>query len=194
MGISYRKKISLLCRQEFGLLIFGFMKKTIVVYGSSTGTCEELAGKIAAALGLDDSAVINVSELTPETISENEALILGSATWGCGELQDDWYDGVKVLQSADLNGKVVALFGCGDSESYGDTFCDAIGLLYQEIKDKGCTLTGHGISTDGYLHTDSVALDAEGNFLGLALDEVNQPELTDSRIAAWTEQIAPALQ
>ena len=112
------------------------MKKTIVVYGSSTGTCEELAGKIAAALGLDDSAVINVSELTPETISENEALILGSATWGCGELQDDWYDGVKVLQSADLNGKVVALFGCGDSESYGDTFCDAIGLLYQEIKDK----------------------------------------------------------
>lgn len=52
------------------------MKKTIVVYGSSTGTCEELAGKIAAALGLDDSAVINVSELTPEMISENEALIL----------------------------------------------------------------------------------------------------------------------
>lgn len=170
------------------------MKKTIVVYGSSTGTCEELAGKIAAALGLDDSAVINVSELTPDMISENEALILGSATWGCGELQDDWYDGVKVLQSADLNGKIVALFGCGDSESYGDTFCDAIGLLYQEIKDKGCTLTGHGISTDGYLHTDSVALDAEGNFLGLALDEMNQPELTDSRIAAWAEQIAPTLQ
>lgn len=170
------------------------MKKTIVVYGSSTGTCEELARKIAAALGLDDSAVINVSELTPEVISENEALILGSATWGCGELQDDWYDGVKVLQSADLNGKVVALFGCGDSESYCDTFCDAIGLLYQEIKDKGCTIIGGEVSSEGYLHTDSAALDADGNFMGLALDDVNQPELTDTRIASWTELITPTLQ
>ncbi len=170
------------------------MKKTIVVYGSSTGTCEDLAARIATALGVDKNAVVNVSELTPEMISENEALVLGSATWGCGELQDDWYDGVKVIQNADLNGKVVALFGCGDSESYGDTFCDAIGLLYQEIQKKGCTLVGNGISTDGYLHTDSAALDADGNFLGLALDEVNQPELTDSRIAAWAEQIAPTLQ
>ena len=37
--------------------------------------------------------------------------------------QDDWYDGVKTLKSAGLAGKTVALFGCGDSESYPDTFC-----------------------------------------------------------------------
>ena len=28
-----------------------------------------------------------------------------------GELQDDWYDGIDVLKSADLSGKTVALFG-----------------------------------------------------------------------------------
>lgn len=170
------------------------MKKTIVVYGSSTGTCEDLAGRIATALGVDKNAVVNVSELTPEMISGNEALILGSATWGCGELQDDWYDGIKLIQNADLNGKVVALFGCGDSESYGDTFCDAIGLLYQEIKNKGCIIAGNGVSTDGYLHTDTAALDADGNFVGLALDDINQPELTDSRIAEWAEKVLPNLQ
>lgn len=170
------------------------MKKTMVVYGSSTGTCEDLAARIATALGVDNNAVVNVSELTPEMISGSETLILGSATWGCGELQDDWYDGIKLIQNADLNGKVVALFGCGDSESYGDTFCDAIGLLYQEIKDKGCTIAGCGVSTAGYLHTDSAALDADGNFVGLALDDINQPELTDSRIAEWAEKVKPYLE
>lgn len=170
------------------------MKKTIVVYGSSTGTCEDLATRIATALGVDKNAVVNVSDLTPEMISENEALVLGSATWGCGELQDDWYDGIKLIQNADLSGKVVALFGCGDSESYCDTFCDAIGLLYQAIKDKGCTIAGCGLSATGYLHTDSVALDADGNFVGLALDDINQPELTDSRITDWTEKVKPYLE
>ena len=47
-------------------------------------------------------------------------------------MQDDWYDGVKVLKSADLSMKFVALFGCGDSESYCDTFCDGIGVLYED--------------------------------------------------------------
>lgn len=170
------------------------MKKTIVVYGSSTGTCEDLARRIATALRVDKNAVVNVSELTPEMISENEALILGSSTWGCGELQDDWYDGVKMIQNADLNGKIVALFGCGDSESYGDTFCDAIGLLYQAVVDKGCIIAGNGVNTEGYLHTDSVALDADGNFVGLALDDINQPELTDDRIANWAEKVKPYLE
>ena len=53
-------------------------------------------------------------------------LILGSSTWGCGDLQDDWYDGVEILKKADLTGKKVALFACGDGESYGDTFCEAM--------------------------------------------------------------------
>ena len=84
------------------------MKKTIVVYGSSTGTCEDLARRIATALGVDKNAVVNVSELTPEMISENEALILGSSTWGCGELQDDWQNALPILESADLSGTPVA--------------------------------------------------------------------------------------
>ena len=41
-----------------------------------------------------------------------------TSTWGDGELQDDWYDAIKMIKTADLNGKIVALFGCGDSESY----------------------------------------------------------------------------
>ena len=65
------------------------MNATIVIYGSSTGTCEAIAEKIAQKLGCE---VINVQDLTAEVVNNNQNLILGTSTWGAGELQDDWYD------------------------------------------------------------------------------------------------------
>ena len=94
------------------------MKKTGVFYGSSTGTCEELANQIAEKLGVSSTDVHSVDKMTDDKIKEYEGLVLGTSTWGDGELQDDWYDGVKVLKSAGISKKFVALFGCGDSESY----------------------------------------------------------------------------
>ena len=89
------------------------MKKTLVVYGSSTGTCQGIADKIGAKLGAE---VVDVANLTDGQVDEAENLLLGTSTWGAGELQDDWYDGLEKLKALDLNGKTVALFGCGDSE------------------------------------------------------------------------------
>ena len=99
------------------------MKSTIVVFGSSTGTCENIANTIAEKLGVE---AINVADFSADTIANHDNLILGTSTWGAGELQDDWYDGINVLKNADLSGKTVAIFGCGDSESYSDTFCGAM--------------------------------------------------------------------
>ena len=65
------------------------MNATIVIYGSSTGTCEAIAEKIALKLGCK---ALNVQDLTADIVSVNQNLILGTSTWGAGELQDDWYD------------------------------------------------------------------------------------------------------
>ena len=46
------------------------MKKTVIIYGSSTGTCEELAGRIGARLGVDD--VIGVGDLDDSVIASND--------------------------------------------------------------------------------------------------------------------------
>lgn len=108
------------------------MKKTVIIYGTSTGTCEDLAGRIGAKLGVNN--IINVTDLDDSIIAENDNLILGTSTWGAGEMQDDWYDGIKVLKSANLEGKTVALFGCGDSESYPDTFVGGMAELYNVAK------------------------------------------------------------
>lgn len=167
------------------------MKKTGIFYGSTTGTTESVARLIADKLGIAPADVHEVTQLDTALAESYEALILGTSTWGDGELQDDWYDGLKVLQGAHLSGKTVALFGCGDSESYSDTFCDAMGLLYEGLKDSGCTFVG-AVDDSGYTFSASVAA-TDGLFVGLALDDVNESDQTDDRVSAWAAQLQAAL-
>ena len=164
------------------------MSKTIVIFGSSTGTCEAIAEKIGSRLGAE---VLNVQDLTADVVAANDNIILGTSTWGAGELHDYWYDGINVLKSADLSGKTIALFGCGDCESYGDTFVGGIGELYDAIKNSGASIVG-AVSTDGYTFDDSAAV-VDGQFVGLPLDDVNEDDKTDGRIDAWIAQISPNL-
>ncbi len=164
------------------------MNTTIVIYGSSTGTCEAIAEKIASKLGCE---AMNVQDLTADTINDHQNLILGTSTWGAGELQDDWYDGLKTLQDADLNGKTIALFGCGDCESYSDTFVGGIGELYNGIKDSGARFIG-SVDADGYIFDDSEAV-VDGKFIGLPLDDINEDDKTDARIENWLSAISPEL-
>ena len=162
------------------------MKKTGIFYGSTTGTTESVARLIADKLGIAPADVHEVTKLDTALAESYEALILGTSTWGDGELQDDWYDGLKVLQGAHLSGKVVALFGCGDSESYSDTFCDALGLIYEALLPTGCTFIG-ACDPDGCDATAS-RLCREGRFVGLAVDE-SDPDRSEARTAAWCERI-----
>ena len=164
------------------------MNSTIVVYGSSTGTCEAIAEKIAQKLGCE---AINVQDLTADVVNSNQNLILGTSTWGAGEMQDDWYDGLRTLQAADLAGKTIALFGCGDCESYGDTFVGGMGELYHGIKSSGATFVG-AVETDGYSYDDSEAV-IDDKFVGLPLDDINEDDKTDVRIEAWIAAIMPSL-
>ena len=156
------------------------MSKTIVVYGSTTGTCESIAQTLGDQLGAE---VINVSDLTANQLAEADNIVLGTSTWGAGELQDDWYDGVNVVKSANLSGKRVALFGCGDSASYSDTFCGGMKELYDAAVAAGATVVG-AVPTDGYTFDDSDAV-VDGQFVGLALDDVNEDDKTSERISAW---------
>lgn len=165
------------------------MKKTVIIYGSSTGTCQNIAEIIATKLGVND--ILDVAKVTASQISAYDNLILGTSTWGAGEMQDDWYDGIKELKNANLNGKTVALFGCGDSQSYSDTFCDGMGEIYRELQSSGCNIIGN-TPTDGYTYDNSTAV-ADGRFVGLAIDDVNESDLTENRIDAWIAGIKDQL-
>lgn len=153
-----------------------------IFYGSTTGTTEAVAQDIAKQLGVDAADIHNVADTPVDRVDRYDLLLLGSSTWGCGELQDDWYGFLDALKGRDLSGKKVGLFGCGDSASYPDTFCDALGLIFEGLQGSGCTFVG-AYEPEGYDVTDSLVCN-EGRFVGLAVDE-SDPGKTDARLAAW---------
>ncbi len=156
-----------------------------VIYGSAMGNTESAANIIADKLGISD--VLNIADIDADKINSYDKLICGTSTWGSGDLQDDW-DGFD-FSGLSLSGKVVAVFGMGDSESYSDTYCGGMGKLAQNLKDAGATLVGE-VSTDGYNFEASDAV-VDGKFVGLALDNDNQEDQTEARIDAWIAQIKP---
>lgn len=159
---------------------------TGIIYGSSMGNTENAAKYIAEALGgeieLKDAVNLNAADL-----ERYDRILLGSSTWGMGELQDDWNDKIDLLKSRDFSGKKIGFFGCGDQESYSDTFADALGILYETVKDSGANFIGQW-PQGGYTLEESAALIGD-SFVGLVLDEDNQPELTQERIEGWVKTL-----
>ncbi|MDR1880181.1 MAG: flavodoxin FldA [Tannerellaceae bacterium] len=167
------------------------MKKIGIFYGSSTGTTEDIAQRIADKLGVQQGDIHNVGDADVQAVTPYDVLILGTSTWGVGDLQDDWEDFLPKLKKQDLSGKAVAFFGTGDCSSFSDSFCDAMGALYTGLQQAGCSFCG-AFSVDGYSYDDSTAV-VDGQWVGLAIDEINESFLTDSRIAQWAEELSKAL-
>lgn len=108
---------------------------------------------------------------------------------GWSDLQDDWDTYFPNLEKTDFSTKTVALFGLGDQEEYNENFLDAMGTIYEQVVKNGAKVVGSW-PTDGYEFDESTAI-IDGEFVGLALDEDNQEELSDERVTRWIEQISP---
>jgi flavodoxin I len=164
------------------------MAKIGLFYGTTTGKTETVAEMIQAELGGSDVVTsVDIADATESDLADYDYLIIGCPTWDIGELQSDWGGFYDDLDSINFSGKKVAYFGTGDQVGYADNFQDAMGILEEKISSLGGKTVGHW-STDGYEHEASKA-DKGGNFVGLALDEDNQSDLTESRIKEWTAQI-----
>jgi flavodoxin I len=160
------------------------MSKIAIVYGSSTGTSEAVAEKIKVALGHAD--VFNADGVNVDDLKSFDFLIFGASTTGVGDLQDDWEILLPKVEKMDFSGKKVALFSLGDSASFSTSFAEAMYHMYKVLKNK-VEIVG-SVSTDGYNLDESDAIVNE-RFVGLALDEDNEYDKTDARIAAWVEDL-----
>ena len=163
------------------------MEQLGIFYGSSTGDTERVANIIKDTIGKAKASVHDILESSVEDIKQHSFLIFGIPTWGIGNLQEDWEEFITHLKSVDFKGKKVALFGLGDQESYPDTFADALGILFDELQHTGCCILGT-CSVKGYKYVHSKA-ERNGKFVGLVLDERNQPELTRKRVSSWIQSL-----
>lgn len=168
--------------------------KTIgLFYGSSTCYTEMAGEKIRNTLHnlLGDEHVdfFNITDTPIIQTQFYDFLIFGIPTWDYGELQEDWEEIWDELDSLDLSGKKIAIYGLGDQVGYPEWFLDAMGYLHSKLVHRGATPCGYWPRA-GYVFEASKALTPdEQYFVGLALDDETEFQLSDARIQQWCAQI-----
>lgn len=163
-----------------------------IVYGSTTGNTQDVAFLIKEKLGDKAADPIEIDNCSVAAMTAYDALLVGSPTWNTGEETErsgtSWdnflYDDMENIM---LSGKPVGVFGCGDSVTYGENFAEAIEELHNCFEKQGAKMIGY-TSSKGYQHTMSKT-ERDGVFVGLPLDQVNEPDLTDKRVSTWCEQV-----
>jgi flavodoxin I len=161
------------------------MEKVGIFYGSTSGSTKSVAEKIKKALG-KNADLHDIKEANPEMIAKYTNLIFGTSAWGIGDMQDDWEDFIDSLNEIDFTEKKVALFGLGDQAEYPESFVDGLGTMYCRLPDKSVVIGFW--PAEGYKYYFSLA-EREDKFVGLAIDDHQQPEMTDERVKTWVDQI-----
>lgn len=128
------------------------MAKALVVFGSTTGNTEAVAGYVAETLVGEGVAVDvkNVATVQAAGLAEGyDFVVFGCSTWGDDdiELQEDFEPLYEELDKAGLRGRKVAVFGCGDS-SYPH-FCGAVDAIAGKSEELGARLLGVPLKIDG---------------------------------------------
>jgi len=166
------------------------MNKTVLIFWPKGGNVENAANMIAKEFGEID--IVSVDKVTEDTLVQYNKFIvgtssLGAETWEGTKNKSPWNAFITILGKHDFSNKKVALFGLGDQVLWPSNFVDGLGTIYAAFVNVKAQMVGKW-STEGYDFTDSKA--TEGNFfVGLALDEDQQAELSEERIQAWVKQI-----
>jgi flavodoxin I len=178
------------------------MNKIGFFFGTETGTTRLVAKKMHKKLGdeLCDKP-INVNRITPAELLKYDALILGTPSYGIGEIpghgasgcfEPNWAEFLDQMPAnPDFTGKRIAFFGLGAQERYADRFCSSLFALYEKFKSWGVEIIGDW-PIDGYTYEHSAA-EVDGRFIGLIIDQRTQGMFTDERIDAWLAQVVPLL-
>jgi flavodoxin I len=125
--------------------------RLIILYGSSTGNTARMAAYIAAVFknaGIEPE-VKPVSGVEPSGLSDYDAVLLGSSTWGNGSLQEAMKSFYFKIDGQYLASKKAAVFGAGDSRAYPRSFCKAVDLLQNKLKANGAEIILPGLKLDG---------------------------------------------
>lgn len=122
------------------------MKKILLLYASMSGNTEEIANLVAEGLresGIDPTIKDIMSAPSAHEMLEYDGVIIGSYTWGDGELPDDFLDFYEEMGGIDLSGKKAAVFGSGD-HAYLE-FCAAVEILEKKLVECNAQLVQEGL-------------------------------------------------
>lgn len=126
------------------------MGKVLIVFASQTGNTEmitDILEEDLQQLGHEvivktfDFDVINV-----DTLSNYDALLVGTYTWDDGEFPYEVEDFYIDLEDVDLTGLVCGVYGSADS--FYDTYGLAIDLMADRLQNLGATMAVNPLKID----------------------------------------------
>ncbi len=120
----------------------------LIVFTSMTGNTELMTKTIGNELRCLGFSVTEKDAFEAETdgLDFYDVLLIGSYTWGDGDLPDEIVDFYEELGKLDLTDKEAAVFGSGDS-SY-EHFARAVDIFEESLKDQGCHILLKGLKVD----------------------------------------------
>lgn len=172
------------------------MTKVGIFFGTDTGNTRRIAKNIADVLTPAIAAKpVNIRNASVSSLLDYDALILGTPTYGEGQLPglttgnatESWEEFLPRMAGLNLSGKKVAIYGLGNQKGYPGEFVDAMFYLYEQCKQCGATMIG-AWDIAGYNFKASKAV-VDGHFIGLALDQENQKDLTSERLNKWINHL-----
>lgn len=163
------------------------MSRIGLFYSFKSKKTKKIAEKISELSGEMEIEPVDAESVSEGDFAGYSSMILGVPTWFDGELPIYWDEFVPAIKDLDLSGKKIAIYGLGDQKGYPENFGDAVGIMANLVKSRGAVIIGE-TSPDGYNFESSKAL-YQGKFLGLILDQENQPRLTEERLHRWVEQL-----
>lgn len=134
----------------------------VVLFGSETGTAEEVADKIAEVLDDHDAEVRDMLEYEVSDIDTNDFHVIICSTYGDGELPtgaEPFYEAL-VEDAPDLTGLRFAMFGLGD-KIYEATFNRGGEIMAEKLRELGATQVGEHARHDSSSNIKPKALAAD---------------------------------
>lgn len=170
------------------------MKKIALFYWPKGGSVNHISNLIREKAVNVVVDVFSVDELVEAVLNNYDGFIFGGSTvgadhWTNDETASNWTGFFKALsaQKEMLSGKTVALFGLGNGVMYPDHFVDEMVAMKQQLLNFNVNFVGE-VSSETYDFNESESLE-NNKFMGLAIDEDNEPEQSEKRVVAWLGEI-----
>lgn len=169
------------------------MSKTAVFYSPVGGSVDSVAHMLGELIGNNKVDLIPVKEVEIGDIDKYNQIILAGSTvgtdhWNNKVIVDEWPGFFNLIKEISLEKKKLAIVGLGNGVLYPSHFADDMAVLYEGILKQNAKVYGF-VDAEGYDFEDSEALNDDGLFCGLAIDEDNEPELTKQRLEKWILQL-----
>ncbi len=125
------------------------MTNIVLIFASMSGNTEMMAEAVVKGIqeaGEEVKVIDVMNGAFAKGLLDFDGILLGSYTWGDGELPDDFLEFYEEMEGIDLTGKKAAVFGSGDTGYYD--FCAAVDILTEKLKERGADVMPEGLKVD----------------------------------------------